>query len=233
MNPTNMDSIMKRLAHLKALADNPGTEAEATEAVAAIQRLIRKHNLSEAQVNAAQRKTSDYEMLEIPGFPAAEWRRTILSALVKTTQCVVVWKQREGTQTPVIFGQHHNIASVIAMNDYLGAAAERLGDEGWWDLSLHERRETTARRWKHAFRTGCSLRIAERLLEAMREAEAQETSQEHGLMVVEVDNINAKIRKTFSNLIQRQAVMHHSDLGAHARGYEAGETVGLHKHVRG
>lgn len=51
----NLKPILDKIARLKNLAAQPGTPEEAAAALAAIGRLVAHHNLSEAQVEMADR----------------------------------------------------------------------------------------------------------------------------------------------------------------------------------
>jgi DNA-binding transcriptional MocR family regulator len=219
----NLKQILDKIARLKGLADRPGTPEEAAAALAAIQRLMLKHNLDQQQVDLADRNDErGFEKEPFDLGAAMNWRRTLLQAIAKYTFCDVVFNH-SGRGAHII-GERHNIEIVKGMYDYLVGEVMRLADVGWNDLSATEQSFSKIRRWKNAFRIGAGATLRQRLQEqfdAQKQAEGEEAV--NALVVVKDAALAQAVKDFFPKTRLSSTRSSLSDL----HGYEAGQLAGL------
>lgn len=226
----DMGAVMEKVGKLKALADAGGTEAEAAAAVAALQRLMIRHDISEYEVErAGKQERSRYEVRQVQ-VPAAEWRRTLLDGIARTSLVYCATDRSHSGLGAFLVGETQHVTAVIGMYEYLAATLDRLAQEAFWEMPYHERKQTTMRRFGNAFRTGATRRIIERLMEAFQ----QETAGSTGSALVvrtQDEGREALFQQTglrSSTHVTRQTV---SDANAFARGVEAGGSISLAKQL--
>src|SRR4051812_4255385 len=88
----HLTAILDKIARLKGLAQRPGTPEEAAAALAAIQRLMIRHNLDQQQIDAAGRHDErGFEKEDVDLGAAMNWRRVLLQGICKYTFCDVVF----------------------------------------------------------------------------------------------------------------------------------------------
>lgn len=225
---TGMEGIIDRIAKLKGLAANPGTEAEAAAAVAAIQKLMLKHDLTDFDVEQAKQTLRSSLGMMIINVPAANWRRVLINSIGAVSRVQVVFSIPETAVS--IFGEHQHCLAAKGLYEYLAAVCDRIAVEQWWEQPAAVRRATTRRIWCNAFRVGMAERLSQRLREEYNRALAEEN---HGaaLVVVYRDSINDYIQKTMGPTAPVQIGASHSDRRAKERGFAAAEHVSLAKQI--
>jgi hypothetical protein len=225
--PTDLAKILDKIARLKGLAERPGTPEEAAAALAAIQRLMLKHNLDMAQVDLAGR--TDQRGFEKESFnlgAAMNWRRNLINALCKYTFCDAVFPPR-GSGVFLI-GERHNIEVVKGMYEYLVNEVMRLADLGWSQVSPEERMFARPRAWKNAFRLGAGTTLGNRLKEQFEEQKAAEDQSAVNALVLVKDNALAEaVAEFFPNLKTSRSKASMSDGRGYQAGLIAGSTVNL------
>lgn len=170
-DPAAITLILDKIARLKTLAERPGTPEEAVAAIAAIQRLQLRHNLTEAQIATADR--NDVQGIDVTAYDIGGnngWRKNLMHVIAKYSFCAAVFDQ-SGRRVS-IFGEQHNVQIAIGLYEYLVDAINRLADEGWLAPEpqlLGQTGQTTARRWKNAFRVGADATMRLRFKEQQRE----------------------------------------------------------------
>jgi hypothetical protein len=218
-----LTQILDKIARLKGLAERPGTPEEAAAALAAIQRLMIKHNLDQAEVDAAGR--NEERGFEQEGFDlgaAMNWRRNLLQAICKYTFCDVVFAPA-GRRAHIV-GERHNIEIVKGMYDYLVTEVMRLADTGWGALPAAEQAETKIRRWKNAFRIGAGSTLQTRLREQFEEQKRAEGEDAVNALVVVKD---AALAQAVSDFFPKTKTTRSRASLSDANGYLAGQLAGF------
>lgn len=231
MNTTaDLSNVMTKLANLKALASQPGTADEAAAALAAIQRLMMRHDISEvelASIGEAEREPVAQEDYDLGS--SYTWRKILLVTLAKSGNCQVMFAARGSGAH--IFGRKHNTAVVIGMYEYLIQAINRLADEGWSRADLYTKRTEHARGWKNAFRVGATKTICERIDAQRKEVVASEGGS--ALVVADDAAARSALVKAFPQSRSRTARAAGNSADGVAAGVVAGGGVSLDGQVGG
>ena len=228
-----MRTILDKIAKLKTLAERPGTPEEAVAAIAAIQRLMLKHNMSEAQVDGATRNDERGFVKEEYDIGAAMiWRRLLLISIARYTFCEVVFAY-SGRGANII-GEKHNIAAVKGLYEYLVDAVMRLADESWDKLDRWDRDNAKVRRWKNAFRIGAGDALRRRLKEQF-EAQKKEAGESsvNALVVVNNAALRTAVKEFFPRIQSSKTQPGMSDGNGYGAGLVAGRSVNLAKQIEG
>lgn len=227
---SDIKGILSRLHNMKKLSERPGTPEEAAAAIAKMQSLMDKHNITEAELEAAgeiERGTPVHEEFNLGA--ALEWRRTILGALAKANNCAVLFNASgKGSH---IFGKEANIAVATAMYDYLVMAVNRLADDGWEKSNEVLFYPGSARGWKHAFRVGAANTVANRIIENWQKTQMG-AGRAGEIMVADLSDAEKMMRDLFNVRSVRKKMPTSSGLGLMA-GAEAGRGVNLDAQVGG
>lgn len=231
---TDLTAILDKIARLKALEAQPGTPEEAAAATAAIQRLMLRHNLTEAQVSTAGRNDqSGYDSTRYDIGAATMWRKYLMHTVAETTFCTAVF-DHAGRGVNIV-GEKHNVAVATGLYEYLSEAIERLADEGWEHDGKYQP-GTTARRWKHAFRTGATNTVMQRLKDQFAYAKRQEDAAGNdtsALVVVKGNELARAVRKLHPRSRSTASRAQTSDAHGAARGREAGRGISLADQIAG
>lgn len=215
-------AILDKIARLKTLAERPGTPEEAAAAVAAIQRLMLRYNLSEAQVSTANRNEKHgFDSVRFDLGSTMSWRSHLMNAICNYTFCKAVFDHK-GSKVNII-GEQHNIAIVTGLYDFLVGEVMRLADVGWNALTAEDRWGSTVRSWKNAFRLGAGQTLGARLRDQFKEqAKAEDETAVNALVVVKNDALARAAREFFPNSRASNTRASMSD----QRGYVAGQIAG-------
>lgn len=215
-------AILDKIARLKTLAERPGTPEEAAAAVAAIQRLMLRYNLSEAQVSTANRNDQHgFDNVSFDLGSTMSWRSHLMNAICHYTFCKAVFDHK-GAKVNII-GEQHNIAIVTGLYDFLVGEVMRLADVGWNALTVEDRWGSTVRSWKNAFRLGAGQTLGTRLREQFKEqAQAEDETAVNALVVVKNGALARAAREFFPNARASNSKSSMSD----QRGYQAGQIAG-------
>src|SRR5690606_19113532 len=132
---------------IKALIERPSTEGEAAAAMAALQKLMLKHNLTQFDIDAAgQEQGNGYLHEEFNLGTTMSWRKHLINAIARATFCDVVFPPKGATR--FLIGEEHNLIVVREMYEYLVEAVMRLADEEWSAIPADERAGYRIRAWK-------------------------------------------------------------------------------------
>lgn len=228
---TDLTAILDKIARLRGLADRPGTPEEAAAAVAAIQRLMLRYNLTQAQVDGASRNDQHgYEKVTIDLGAGMNWRRYLLHAICDYSFCKVVFPPKG--RGAYIIGEQHNIAIVTGLYDYLVNEVMRLADVGWDVLSPMDKRFSTVRAWKNSFRIGAGQTLRDRLKAQFEEQKrAEGEASVNALVVVKNDALARAMREFFPNSRQTRSRSSLSDRNGYNAGVVAGRSINLAKQI--
>lgn len=231
MTDIDLNAVLDKVAKLKALQDQPGTVEEAAAAASAIQRLMTRYNLSEAQIHNATRDDSegfDQSHYTITG--RDQWRLGLLNEIAKANFARTIYVKGVGrTYGVTVFGRQHNIDASISLYEYLYPTFERLATEGWTRAKRDNPRlenTTNSRGWKNGFYWGAVQAIKQRLADMNRQE--AELSSDTGLVVILDDAVDKAFAQAFPHT--RSSRPTHGQHGV-AEGYQAGKEVNLAKQL--
>jgi len=170
--PTNIESILKKIAGLRALAANAGTQAEAEAAASRAAAIIAEYQIEEAQLETTTPTTEEIEegddLHTYTGKNVESWRAMLATGLAKGQGCYSFYhspSQRGQVCRQRISGRASDIAIVRYLFAWLCYEIDRLA----------EREDGRAAR--NAFRLGA----VSGYLRAMRQAqEAAFSSHQSG-----------------------------------------------------
>lgn len=168
MTQTDLDRILDRITALQDMAQM-GTPEEAANAVALIERLLTKYNLSMARVNARREagRTSEEFVLEHFDIGArtqwlARWRRDLLHGLCQHNFCRSTYTAR----SPLvhIVGEPHNIRAVTELYKWIEGQIRQLTNTHWAVCPLKGvTSQSGERTWRQSFSLGCVATVIARV----------------------------------------------------------------------
>lgn len=174
IDPRIVERIRK---NLNLSRDGGATEAEAALAAEMAQKLMRKYNLSLAEVEAAggageagSKRTKHAHM----GKAQYEFQQQLMLACAETNFCLVMLntasvRGRRRVTGFTLIGREANVISARELYEYLNATTERLAFE-----YVGQDNSQRLSRAAVSFKVGCSERLGLRLRERHREALAQQ-----------------------------------------------------------
>lgn len=164
--------VLDRVRKLLKLAHGTPSEAEAALAAQRAAELMAEHQLSEAEVRAAdpQQKAEEIDR-QAPCGPGDKrrvaWKGTIANAVARSMGVKMFWH----SGAIRLFGRTSATQATAYTAQYLWHEVDRLADAAWqahaapaWE---------SARAWKSAFRVGAASRLASRLWQAGQAAQAE------------------------------------------------------------
>lgn len=232
---TDMTAILDKIARLKTLAERPGTPEEAAAALAGIQRLMLRYNLTEEEVDAAGRNEErGFDKFEFDLGASMMWRKNLMTRIARYSFCEAIF-DHAGRRVWII-GEKHNVQVVKGLYDYLTDAIMRLADDGYKALDIGERMFVKPRAWKHAFRTGAGQAVGDRLYDqwkaSQREAEA-ENARTSAIVLVKSEELANAVASFFPKLGTSRQRASYSDSHGLAAGKAAGRQINLAQQITG
>lgn len=172
----SVDKVVERVkALMQQTVQNGCTEAEAQNAAAHAQRMLAQHNLSAAEVEAADDpegttvQVGEHEEVLL-GKTLVRWRGQLMYGACAANGCDFFVGWRGDRRNFVIVGTERGSRVARALYEVLCDSVDRLARAG---VPPGE----GARAYRNAFRLGCSMRLRQRLeaeaLAARRDAEAE------------------------------------------------------------
>ena len=190
--------ILDRIRKLLELA-NSSNEHEAANAAGRAAELMIEHEISEAQIAAANVANTPSVKLVVDQEIArdgrvVEWHRALIGGLAGAFSCKHYW-YRAYRGTPARYhavGTMDAINAIRTMYAILVGEVDQLAKRAYGE-EVAECRDSdveapSARGWKSAFRTGCANMISERLQEQRRsqvKAARADASKSQALMVID------------------------------------------------
>lgn len=163
------DALIAKIQKLMALAEKGGTEEEADAAMAKVQEILTKYNLSMSDVQHARDKDEQFERNVV----AFEWNATWIAQVylgVAELYFCKAWCQPNGTidQKVVMLGSPVNIYSAMYVAQVIVTNGKRLAKE----YAQHAYREygMNAVSASNNFKKGYASRIRHRCLEMIKDA---------------------------------------------------------------
>lgn len=222
-------AIMDKIARLKSLHERPGTPEEAAAAVAAIQRLMRRHNLTQMQVNDATRNTeAGFDKHDVDLGAVMMWRQHLMYVIAESSYCMFIRDPsgRWGT----IVGEKHNATMVKELYLYLVDEINRLADVAYAEA---RDRHFGARTWKNSFRVGAATTVGRRIEDDAAREKQEQTNDNNALVVVYEEGLNKAVSEYFPRLRNRTRTMNVGSADAYGRGKAAGRRINLAKQIGG
>lgn len=172
------DKIIDRIRKLFALSqsDNPG---EAANALAMAQRLMQKHRIEQAQLEAP-----DAEEIRIwaddpldHGGHIPPWKQAVGGAIAEVNDCLCLVSERHvlggRERVMVIAGRESDFEVCLAMYTWIIGEIDRLAHEANRRHAARFRMGGMGRRWLNSFRHGAGAEVEGRLYREQREARAK------------------------------------------------------------
>ncbi len=212
------DTILDRVRKLLRLGESSNPN-EAAAALAAAQKLIDRHRLSELELGADEVDETvvrDDDALWTGG-QRVGWRGSLAAALCRANGVAVCWSTRAERgllmRRLILAGRPEDIAVVRHLFGHCSREIDRLA-------SAHC--AGRGRAFHNAFRFGCVQAIAEQLGETRRQ-----TQSESAALVVRLDERIARARALFGRTSRGRASFVSSSEGIEA-GRRAGRSIHLH-----
>lgn len=221
---SEIGAIMDKIARLKSLHERPGTPEEAAAAASAIQRLMRKYNLTQMQVNTASRNTeTGFDKFEVDLGAATVWKQSLMNHIAEASYCTFI-RQSSG-RTGSIVGEKHNVIMVKELYEFLVTEIERLADRGYRALGW------TDRSWKHSFKSGAAGIVAKRISDDAREQKREQEAQTNALVVLYEEDLKNAVTKFFPRISYRTTQIRAGSMSGYREGQEAGRNINLAKQI--
>lgn len=229
-------TLLGKLQKITRLIDRAGTPGEAEAAAAALNRLLLKHNLDEADVRKAKGDPESpgiiIERISVGGASKAYmWRWYLLGVIAKANLTEVV---RDGA-TAVdgwVIGTKQNVAAVMDLFRHLATVFDRLAKEAWEAQSPADRLYVRRNVYINAFLLGVPSGLRDKF-RAERRALEQEDGRLSALVVVHdkaiQDVVQAEIGRTRQDARRRRVADHQ----AYQDGYRAGRNYREDKSITG
>jgi hypothetical protein len=225
------ESLEDKVAKLLRLAQNDGaTEAEATAAMAAAQKLAYKHGLELASISLEEsngtehtlRVESDYIRIEESG----QWRRTVLNTIVKGMGGRAIWMPDGGKHkgTMHVFapaGTHTAITQTYRMIENWVEVESKFAS------AVREETWVHGRTWRNSWIVGAVNRICARLRETHKEQVNEYQVHQPGALVklgADVDHAVNDVYPHLRNMQRSKARLHG---GAFREGQAAGNSANI------
>lgn len=211
-----LQKIMQKVAQLRALAANAGTQAEAETAAAQAESLIAKYQIDEATIETST--TRDEVVGESEplwsGRKSEQWRGSLCAGLCKDHGCAAV-ATKDGSRTVYrIAGRPSDVAIARYMFAWLTVEIERLAQR------------ENGRSDRNAFRVGAVVGVLTAMREAQRvEAQAAPTGKSAALTIVSRADESLAYLQTAIGGKFRNAQARSVSRGAFERGKAAGASL--------
>lgn len=160
------DDVIAKVRKLLVLASNhAATEAEATAAAAAAQRLIERHHLDTALLDATEEAPRPKERAHAYHDPLGQWGKKIVwrgrlaRVIAEVNGCSSYWERTNAGLFLRLIGTPSRVAAVRHLYTWLATEIDRLGT-----AAAAGKGKSYGRSW----RIGCVSRVGERLAEAAR-----------------------------------------------------------------
>ena len=214
------ESLMNKLAALKALASRGGTVAEGQAAAAMLQKLLSKHNLCVDDIEETKKNS---EIIEQSGQyktgAGKSAMRQLTAVLAHVNYCAAIYKQNSNAFSLV--GTEASVTIVREMFDYL-----------WTIINREANRRTREYFWSHSdkssFMRGAVASIALNLLAIKEEAE-REVENSTALICLKEGAIQEYL--SGRNLVKARKVQRARSANAYYDGREFGNSVNLSKQI--
>lgn len=168
----NIQAVIEKVQKLLALADrgrSKTTEAEAMRAAEAAARLMRQHQLEEAQVigrgEEAEEEVSCH-MVEEGGGRTVGWRCIVFEGVCRMMRCYA-YRRRSSFW---MIGRKSDREAVAYLTGYI---ARQVAQAAETESRAYGIPASEARTWRHTFRVACAARVRERLTELAMENDAK------------------------------------------------------------
>ncbi len=228
VTPDKPDSkLIETLTKVLALCDSPN-EGEAANAAGHLARLLEKHNLTVAELEAAGQEVAAIIEKRIPlskGAPSG-WRTHLALDLAETYFCqVMLGSAGPSRRTSALFfvGRPDNVATLNAVYEFLVKQLCRMSRESRREHIEIWNEVVNANQWQASFCAGAIYRIGERL-EAER---ATRGSQVQALVLQRDREAREYVDENYPDLDEREVGANASHPDAIREGAMAGDFINL------
>jgi hypothetical protein len=183
------NSVFEKIQKCLELARRGGTEGEAAAAMARVQSLLAKHNLSLAEVESRGQSAEDYIRNELGRL--VPWQKSVWNGIAKMYFCSFYINGPAG----ILIGKPSNVAVAKSIAEYVCQLGERLA-----------KTESSDRKFRNSFKTGFAFRIAQRCSEEIRKAKAGEMVDESTGRALVVTPLYEKTNREVALFLSNQGV---------------------------
>lgn len=194
------DAIVERIKKLMALAEKGGTEAEADAAMAKVQEILTKYNLSMGDTRLTQDKDEQFERQSVTFEWNASWISIVYHAVAELYFCKM-WNEPNGTRDrkAVLLGKPVNIYSAMWVARVVVENGKRLAKE----YAQHAYREygMNAVSASNNFKKGYASRINARcweMISAAKRGQVKDEATGTALVVADFYERNKKELDTYT-----------------------------------
>jgi hypothetical protein len=182
---TEQEKILVRVRNLLKLAEGGSNENESASAAAAAQKLIERHKLDAAMLDASgdegridEEEVRDCEDPLDKSKSKIAWKGRLASGIARANSCRIYW---QGGAIQIV-GAPSNVGTVRYLYSYFVREADRLA----------KKYAGNGRAWMHAWRVGLADTIAARLRAAREEARVDalaeaKTADQRGVALARVN----------------------------------------------
>lgn len=226
--------VIEKILKLVALGTNAGaTEAEAEAAMRQAHKMLAKHNLTMAQIEAKGGKGEDIEELGSV-FPGYQWARIMVNAIAELYFCKYYYvpSRRKNHYSHFFVGKHSNAITAAEISKYVVVTLKRAAGR--------ERRKHGSH-YQSSFLKGAAFRIQERCRELIEASKADSIQVSESKALVLADVYSVELAAAADWMDQQHPGMRETkhtsrpvrDSAGYYAGREAANTVGLRPQVKG
>lgn len=213
-------SILEKIQKCLELARRGSTEGEAAAAMAKVQALLAKHNLSLAEVESHGQKPEDYVRNEAGRLQP--WQRYIWNGVAKLYFCSFFTSGPNG----IVIGKPSNITIVSSMATYVCQLGERLARSGSND-----------RAFRNSFKAGFAQRVSQRCHEEIKRAKENQVMDENTNRALILAPLYERTGKEIALFLANQGIRttqkRSTSRYSSAAGFNAGRSAGDSVSLRG
>lgn len=225
----NMDEVMDKLHKLQALADQPGTPEEAAAAMAAIQRLMTRHNITEITERVTK---AAYGFTRVPlGVKRGSsyiWRLSLLSRLGEINQVVVIDVTYADMDPMVLLsGTAERVSYVAEFGFDLINRIDAMSTAHWHEARKVLPRHSSAVKWKRSFSSGAVITILRRL----QQDHDSMGSSALAILSSELANVTEATEHHLGAKLRTVSRTTSGDVSAWVEGRMAGESMSLREEI--
>ena len=195
----DIQKTINRIQKLRRLAEGTDSEAEASAALAAIQKLLLAADLDEAELQGADEAPEDIGEADplVNAATRTSWRGALAGGLARANGCRVIWAATGGRLR--LFGRPTDCARVHSLYSYSCGVIDAMASRRRRTVPPFE----SPRAYLNAYRYGAACAISEAVRKAAgEEAGARPKTQGRALVVQNVDDY---MRQAFPRSTTRRA----------------------------
>jgi len=224
------EAIIEKIRKTLALAnDKNASDQERETAMRMAHKLLAKHNLSMAEIEASGGKT-EKRGAGVRTFYGRPWAQVIASSIAKLMFChyVVDPAKRAQDTRHYFIGRESNSISAAILAEFLVTSIRKEGRR-------RQRELQEGNAWGRSFSVGAASRIAQRVVEMLVQAKAEPSGDGKSRVLASIYRVEASANQDWvkDNMRTRefQSRGKEADADAHAEGAEYGGNLPLNRQL--